>query len=260
MYTNINILFFSDTHLGFDFPMRPRTNRRRRGEDFFKNFETVLSYARNIDSDLVIHGGDLFFRSKVPEPIVDRVYQTLTSFGNSGIPFFIVPGNYTFRNSPDVIPLSYLPCDANVVLCGHIHRQQRLAVSLKGGERSIPIIFSGSTERTSFAEKDETKGFYHLTFTTRKEHRWILNESRFIELPSRPMKDIFIDTELSTQQFESYLAKAISQIDQDSIIRFKSHNPINGHLTRLLTIKNLNQLLPSNLNFTFSSRFFHEEK
>ena len=54
--------------------MRPRVNKRRRGEDFFKNFNTVLSYAKNNKVDLIIHGGDLFFRSKVPDSIIDRVY------------------------------------------------------------------------------------------------------------------------------------------------------------------------------------------
>ena len=29
---------------------------------------------------------------------------------------------------------------------------------------TIPVIFSGSTERTSFAEKNDEKGFYHLNF------------------------------------------------------------------------------------------------
>ena len=35
----IRILFLADTHLGFDLPVKPRINRRRRGIDFFKNYE-----------------------------------------------------------------------------------------------------------------------------------------------------------------------------------------------------------------------------
>ena len=41
----MKILFFSDTHLGFDYPIRPRIVRRRRGQDFFNNFERVLKYS-----------------------------------------------------------------------------------------------------------------------------------------------------------------------------------------------------------------------
>jgi DNA repair exonuclease SbcCD nuclease subunit len=38
----IRILLIADTHLGFDLPFRPRIKRRRRGLDFFANFERAL--------------------------------------------------------------------------------------------------------------------------------------------------------------------------------------------------------------------------
>ncbi len=63
------------------------------------------------------------------------------------------PGDFTFRDGPDVIPRSALPRDVEAVLCGHVHRHQVLrAPGLP------PVIYSGSTERTSFAEAGETKG------------------------------------------------------------------------------------------------------
>lgn len=40
------ILFVSDTHLGFDLPRKPRIARRRRGPDFFDNFNRALEPAR----------------------------------------------------------------------------------------------------------------------------------------------------------------------------------------------------------------------
>ena len=55
----IRIVFFSDTHLGFDYPVRgvrktrgvrKAGERRRRGADFFDNFERVLRYARGFTS------------------------------------------------------------------------------------------------------------------------------------------------------------------------------------------------------------------
>jgi hypothetical protein len=42
----IPILLLADTHLGFDLPFRPRIKRRRRGPDFFANFERALMPAR----------------------------------------------------------------------------------------------------------------------------------------------------------------------------------------------------------------------
>ena len=66
----IKILLLADTHLGFDHPVRPSTSKPRRGEDFFNNFKLVLKYAEQNEIDLVLHGGDFFFRSKVPQKIV----------------------------------------------------------------------------------------------------------------------------------------------------------------------------------------------
>ena len=275
-HNEINIVFFTDTHLGFDYPLRPRVNKRRRGEDFFKNFETVLTYAKNNKVDMVVHGGDLFFRSRVPNSIVDRVYQTLSGFADNEIPIYIVPGNhershlpislflnhpfihvfntpkiytveinqarlliggfpfvrenvrgkflsiinqsgwttnfseikilvfhqavegatvgpknYTFRHRDDVIRLSHIPTDANIVLCGHIHRQQKLVKTALRVSPPIPVLFSGSTERTSFAEKDEEKGFYNLIFIKDNTQAWRLKETRFITLPTRPLKESY---------------------------------------------------------------------
>ena len=33
------MILLADTHLGFDYPIRPRSERRRRGEDFFNNLK-----------------------------------------------------------------------------------------------------------------------------------------------------------------------------------------------------------------------------
>jgi DNA repair exonuclease SbcCD nuclease subunit len=282
----INIIFVSDTHLGFDYPMRPRVVKRRRGEDFFKNFHTVLSYAKEERCDLVIHGGDLFYRSKVPEALVDRVYRILSDFADFGIPVYIVPGNhersrlptslflnhplihifnkpklfskwikgakviicgfpfiggdldrsltqildhtgwnqtvasikilvlhqaiegatvgpgnFTFRKGPDVLSPFALPEDADVILCGHIHRKQILTKWIEDSKKGIPIIFSGSIERTSFAEKDEAKGFYHLIFSVETTGEWSLQHTRFIALPTRPMEDIYLNFSISPRIF-----------------------------------------------------------
>jgi DNA repair exonuclease SbcCD nuclease subunit len=63
------------------------------------------------------------------------------------------PGDFTFRSGPDVIPRAGLPRDVAAVLCGHVHRHQVLR-----GEGLPPVIYAGSTERTSRAEAGETKG------------------------------------------------------------------------------------------------------
>ncbi|MBU1100176.1 MAG: DNA repair exonuclease [Bacteroidetes bacterium] len=90
----LKILFISDTHLGFDLSFQPRTNRRRRGHDFMKNFKTALETISSDNIDLIIHGGDLFFRSKVPDQLVDYAFEPIMKVAESGTPFLIVPGNH----------------------------------------------------------------------------------------------------------------------------------------------------------------------
>lgn len=96
----LKVIFLADTHLGFDFPLRPKKEKRRRGIDFFNNFDYILDYAKNVKADLLIHGGDLFYRTLVPEPIVDMVYERIYKFAESGIPFVIVPGNHESSRLP----------------------------------------------------------------------------------------------------------------------------------------------------------------
>lgn len=96
----IKILFFSDTHLGFDYPLSGRSNTIRRGIDFFNNFYHILNVAKQKGVDLVIHGGDLFYRSKVPSRIIDKTYDALFDLADSGIPVVIVPGNHDRSTLP----------------------------------------------------------------------------------------------------------------------------------------------------------------
>lgn len=85
------------------------------------------------------------------------------------------PGNFTFRDGHDVISRSALPRDVAAVLCGHIHRHQVLrAPGLP------PVIYSGSTERTSYAEAEETKGVVLLRLSAGG-----LDRHEFRPLPQR---------------------------------------------------------------------------
>jgi len=90
----IRILHIADTHLGFDYAFRPRVHRRRRGPDFFENYERALEPARAGRVDLVVHGGDVLFRSKVPPLLVQMAMAPLRRVADAGVPVFIVPGNH----------------------------------------------------------------------------------------------------------------------------------------------------------------------
>ncbi|MCF7823654.1 MAG: metallophosphoesterase [Candidatus Marinimicrobia bacterium] len=105
---SVRIAFLADTHLGFDFPLRPRIDRRRRGPDFFNNFNRALEMAVNHGADVVVHGGDVFFRSKIPEAIIAKAYEPLLPMADSGLPILLVPGNHE-RSVLPASPLFHHP-------------------------------------------------------------------------------------------------------------------------------------------------------
>jgi exonuclease SbcD len=94
------ILFLADTHLGFDLPIHPRINRRRRGPDFFENFNRALEPALRGEVDLVVHGGDIFYRSRVPAVHVTGAFEPILKIAEQGTPVFIVPGNHERSRIP----------------------------------------------------------------------------------------------------------------------------------------------------------------
>jgi len=326
----INILLFADTHLGFDYPIRPRIERRRRGYDFFSNFDLILQYAIDNKIDIVVHGGDLFFRTKIPGRIVSMVYERLLKFAEHGIPIFIVPGNhessrlpeslltqhpniyifskaetytlsikgvkvslsgfpfvrhnirdkfnsivnklndnsipadikllcmhqavegaqvgpsnFTFRNGQDVIRIKDLPLYFNCLLCGHIHHMQILPKNFMNTNRIPPLIYPGSIERTSFAEKDEDKGFFKINFYNDGEV-WNLNKLEFVKLPARPMVDLnFYCDSLNDSTIKMKLKSLLLKIDSNAIVRI---NCLNKYAKNFLTSKLLRDIAPKSMN------------
>ena len=90
----IRILLLADTHLGFDLPLNPRINRRRRGHDFLANYAAALQPALDGEVDLVVHGGDVFNRSRPDSSVVWQAFEPLTRVADKGVPVYVVPGNH----------------------------------------------------------------------------------------------------------------------------------------------------------------------
>jgi len=100
MAAEIRILFLADSHIGFDLPQRPRVDRHRRGHDFLANYHTALEPAVRGEVDVVVHGGDVFDRSR---PVPSTAYQALEPLrrvAERGVPVFIVPGNHERSRIP----------------------------------------------------------------------------------------------------------------------------------------------------------------
>jgi DNA repair exonuclease SbcCD nuclease subunit len=96
----VRLLLFGDTHFGLDLPVRPRVPGRRRGEAFFEAAGRVLTAAHQLGVHAVIHGGDVFNRSRPPPAVVDRAYALLCDAAARGPPLFVVCGNHERARLP----------------------------------------------------------------------------------------------------------------------------------------------------------------
>lgn len=328
----MKVLFLSDSHLGFDLPVRPRVRRRRRGDDFFLNYERALKPALQKKVDVVVHGGDLFFRSRVPPSLVQKAFDPLKKLAGQGVPVFIVPGNhersqmprpllvqqpgiqifdrprtfivklknltlslagfpfvrndirgkfsdlvrqtgaevssadfrllcihqavegarvgsgYTFRYGPDVIRGAEIPAHFVAVLAGHLHRSQVLWNTLIGTPLSAPVLCAGSTERTSFAEKNETKGFYILELGRRPglPVRW-----QFKALPTRSMAVVRLNTTgKSALELEIEIKGQLSVLEPDAIVQVRPEGKLLPDARNALSEPTIRRTAPDTMNIS----------
>jgi DNA repair protein SbcD/Mre11 len=332
----MRVLFVSDTHLGFDLPARPRVDRRRRGPDFFACFERALEPARRGEADVVVHGGDLLYRSRVPASLVTRALQPLLRVADTGVPVLLVPGNhersaipcpllaaherlhvfrgpstvvverpglrvafagfpyaravrpafpallaatgyrrveadarvvclhqcvegatcgpppgFTFRDGDDVVRASDLPHDVAVVLCGHVHRHQVLRRDLRGQPLPAPVVYAGSVERTSFAERDEAKGFVMATIEAGGPGGRLVGWE-FRPLPARPMRVHEVVDTSAASSLEREIRAAIAAAPPDVVLQLRVSEALAG--AEALRAARLRALAPTTANVTASVR------
>ncbi|GJQ64088.1 MAG: hypothetical protein SCALA702_31410 [Melioribacteraceae bacterium] len=92
--SGIKLLVFGDSHIGFDYAVKPKIKRPRRGNDFIDNFNHLIGHTIKNNFDILIHLGDVFNRSKPPAVLVDLVFNQFKKVCEAGIPVIIVPGNH----------------------------------------------------------------------------------------------------------------------------------------------------------------------
>lgn len=329
----IRLLLLADTHLGFDLPVRPRVERRRRGPDFFSNYLHALQPAFAGSVDIVLHAGDLFYRSKVPEALMESAMRPLVELAESGVAVYLVPGNherskiplhlwgyhrnlfifdqprtfvwsgsgariafsgfpfvrkvrdhfgslvdqtgpdrveaqhhflcihqavegsvvgvqnYTFRAGVDVVRGRDIPLGFTAVLAGHIHRAQVLTRDLQGHPLAAPVIYPGSTERTSFVERDEQKQYAILELNQSGLPGGFTHGVQFISLPTRPMVHLELDlNSLDGGDVLDVISKELSELDPNSVVRIKLLGPVTSEVENLVSARNLRELAPATMN------------
>ena len=127
--------------------------KARRGPDFFANTRAALQAALDRRADLVVHGGDLFFRSLIPPALVEMAMELLVGVAGAGVPVYLVPGNHERSR----IPLHLWTQHPNL----HIFDRPRTFTQEIGGATlalsGFPALRRGS--RDQFAASLEATGY-----------------------------------------------------------------------------------------------------
>ena len=92
----MNIIHFSDTHLGFnDLDILNDENINQREADFYDAFSQVVEHIKIIKPDYIIHTGDLFHRSSPSNRAITFALEQCKIIDALDIPFIIIAGNHS---------------------------------------------------------------------------------------------------------------------------------------------------------------------
>ncbi len=329
--TRLRILLLGDTHLGLDHALHPRVLRRRRGPELFANFQRALRPALRGEVDAVVHGGDLFNRSRPPLQLAQMALEPLLRVADLGLPVFLVPGNhersriphpllarhpnlhifqeprtipprltrlplavsgfpfarrvdgaafgrlveqtgwrradaplrlmclhqavegatvgvqdFTFRRGRDVVPGRAIPGAFDAVLSGHIHRWQVLSEDLAGRPLGAPVLYPGSTDRTSFAEREEQKGYLLLELAEGEPVRW-----RLVPLPTRPMLNVPLPL---GPDLRGQLQRRLASLPPDAIVRLQPDGPLPAAAWSALGSRSLRTVAPAGMSVSVAGQ------
>ncbi|MEP2025353.1 MAG: DNA repair exonuclease [Reichenbachiella sp.] len=124
--------------------------------------------------------------------------------------------HFEFANRKDTLNIDDLPGKFDLILAGHIHKHQVMYAQSSENKR-VPIIYSGSTERTMFDEINEVKG-YHTFKISGKTF-----EHNFHKIETRPMYSIDLSTEsLTADDLIIFLTDHMKSYEKDAIVQLIS--------------------------------------
>ena len=114
-----------------------------------------------------------------------------------------------------------------------------------------PVVYPGSIERTSVAEKDEQKGTLILLVSPSEKGGTVIS-SEFMELPTRPMiaHDVPVDG-LDRLGLENAVGRIVDAVPQDAVLRLRLLAPQSADYTPPLTAARLRELAPGTMNVEF---------
>ncbi len=165
------------------------------------------------------------------------------------------PGDYTFRDGADVIRGQDIPAGFAAVLCGHIHRRQVLTHDLQKSPLTAPVIYPGSVERASFAERAEEKAYAVVTVDLLGDQTPV--GVSFEPLPARPMVSLVLDPPAADRRtIAGLLASRLSLLDPDSVVRVQLRGPYAAASLQSLNAALLRELAPPTMNIAVAPASF----
>jgi exonuclease SbcD len=228
-------------HPGIHLFDRPRTFtlHTKQGSLALAGFPFVRSAIRRHFLDLIEQTG---WRQKEADVCVLCVHQSVDGAT-------VGPAGYAFRCAHDVIRTGDIPEGFAAVLAGHIHRFQIIKADLRGSPLKAPVFYPGSIERTSFAEKDEPKGYLILEFETSKTSAAALRNWTFHRLPARPMAQLDLHPAgMSAAQIQAWIQSSLYEISPHSIVKLKVHGKLSTGAMAVLRAPALRALAPETMN------------
>jgi DNA repair exonuclease SbcCD nuclease subunit len=139
------------------------------------------------------------------------------------------------------LALDEIPDCFDAVLSGHMHRAQVLREETRGRN----VYYPGSTERTAFAEREETKGFLILTCGIRENRKRM--ECDFVPLPVRPMRAERIPAPGTSAGLERRLRRMAETLTPDTVLRLDVEGvPVPGGYARLSAM--VREIFPPAMN------------
>ncbi len=102
----MNIIHFSDTHLGFtDLDVTNVSGVNQREADFYKAFSDVIDAIIEMRPDYVIHTGDLFHRASPSNRAITFALSQFKRLENEEIPLVIIAGNHSTPRTSTSSPI-----------------------------------------------------------------------------------------------------------------------------------------------------------
>jgi DNA repair exonuclease SbcCD nuclease subunit len=228
-------------------------------------FNRPRSFGLNFGSRLLLLCGFPFFRGDIRSNFNPVLGQTNWTQFKDACRILCVhqcfegstvgPSEFVFRNRPDTIRVSDIPDGFTAVVNGHIHRAQILIRDHFTGKRIPPVIHPGSTERTSFAEKDEEKGFIILELDLNKT-RSMIHEIHFESLPTRKMVRIDLEPiEIKKGELRRCVQNILQDQQKDSIVQIRIRQRLPSKILGEISNPKLRDMVPETMNVSVSLNF-----